>query len=134
MATTHHRPDQGHDHPRWRKPLSQGNRDFIYTHPAVKDVQVVGVPDATYGEEVLAVVIRKEGQNLSEDDIKALRPQPHGQAQNPPLRPLRRQLPHDRQRQIQKFKSANGDRRAGLAECSCDRDGVKGGILGLLKK
>ncbi len=44
--------------------------DFIYTHPCVKDVQVVGVPDVTYGEAVLAVVIRKEGCEIDEAAIK----------------------------------------------------------------
>ncbi len=44
--------------------------DFLYTHPEVKDVQVVGVPDVSYGEEVLAVIIRKDGSSVTEDDIK----------------------------------------------------------------
>lgn len=34
--------------------------EFLYTHPAVKDVQVVGVPDKKYGEEVMAYIILKE--------------------------------------------------------------------------
>jgi len=34
--------------------------EFLYTHPAVKDVQVVGVPDRKYGEEVLAYIILKD--------------------------------------------------------------------------
>ncbi|HBU12802.1 MAG TPA: AMP-binding protein [Clostridiales bacterium] len=34
--------------------------EFMYTHPAVRDVQVVGVPDIRYGEEVLACVVLKE--------------------------------------------------------------------------
>lgn len=31
--------------------------EFLYSHPKIADVQVVGVPDATYGEEILACVI-----------------------------------------------------------------------------
>lgn len=44
--------------------------EFIYTHPQVKDVQVIGVPDKQYGEEIMACVIRKEGSNLTEDELK----------------------------------------------------------------
>jgi fatty-acyl-CoA synthase len=44
--------------------------EFLYTHPAVEDVQVVGVPDERYGEEVCAWVIVKEGHALDEDGLK----------------------------------------------------------------
>ncbi len=44
--------------------------EFLYTHPSVKDVQVIGVPDKTYGEEIMACVILKPGEVVSEDDIK----------------------------------------------------------------
>jgi fatty-acyl-CoA synthase len=44
--------------------------DFIYTHPKVRDVQVVGVPSKVYGEEVMAFVIPKEGVSITEDEIK----------------------------------------------------------------
>ena len=45
--------------------------EFIYTHPLVKDVQVIGVPDRQYGEEIMACVILKEGAVLAEEDLKA---------------------------------------------------------------
>ena len=44
--------------------------DFIYTHPKVKDVQVIGVPDEQYGEEIMACVVLKEGEVSSEEEIK----------------------------------------------------------------
>ncbi len=44
--------------------------DFIYTYPKVSDVQIVGVPDEQYGEELLACVILKEGVEATEDEIK----------------------------------------------------------------
>ena len=45
--------------------------EFILTHPKVSDVQVVGVPDEQYGEEVAAFVILKQGETLTEADLKA---------------------------------------------------------------
>jgi fatty-acyl-CoA synthase len=35
--------------------------EFIYTHPSVKDVQVIGIPSKHYGEEVMACIILKQG-------------------------------------------------------------------------
>jgi fatty-acyl-CoA synthase len=44
--------------------------DFLYTNPKVSDVQVIGVPDKDYGEEICAVVILKEGETATADEIK----------------------------------------------------------------
>lgn len=43
--------------------------EFLYTHEAVRDVQVVGVPDEKYGEEVCACVIVKEGCAVTEQEL-----------------------------------------------------------------
>jgi fatty-acyl-CoA synthase len=44
--------------------------EFLYTMPGVKDVQIVGVPDAKYGEVVGAFVMRAKGSDISEEDVR----------------------------------------------------------------
>ncbi|MBR4711760.1 MAG: AMP-binding protein [Clostridia bacterium] len=44
--------------------------EFIYTHPKVSDVQVIGVPDKAMGEEIMACIILKEGETATEDEIR----------------------------------------------------------------
>ncbi|MCL2057157.1 MAG: AMP-binding protein [Oscillospiraceae bacterium] len=44
--------------------------DFLYTHEKVRDVQVIGIPDKAYGEEIMACIILKEGVTATEDELK----------------------------------------------------------------
>ena len=44
--------------------------EFLFRHPKIKEVQVFGVPDEKYGEEVCAWVVLKPGQTATEDDIR----------------------------------------------------------------
>ena len=44
--------------------------EFLYRHPKVQDVQVVGLPDKRYGEELCAWVIVKPNQSATEDEIR----------------------------------------------------------------
>ena len=43
--------------------------EFIYTHPMTKDVQVIGVPDKKYGEEIMACIILKEPGSITVEEM-----------------------------------------------------------------
>jgi fatty-acyl-CoA synthase len=45
--------------------------EFLYTHPDISDVQVIGVPSARYGEEVMAWVKLRDGARLADEDLTA---------------------------------------------------------------
>jgi fatty-acyl-CoA synthase len=44
--------------------------EFLYTHPKIKDVQVIGVPSEQYGEEIMACVVLKSGETMTEKEVK----------------------------------------------------------------
>lgn len=44
--------------------------EFLHTHPDILDVQIVGVPDDNYGEEISAWIILQDGASVTEDDIR----------------------------------------------------------------
>jgi fatty-acyl-CoA synthase len=44
--------------------------EFLYRHPKIQDVQVIGVPDKKYGEEVCACIVLRAGQEATADEIR----------------------------------------------------------------
>jgi fatty-acyl-CoA synthase len=44
--------------------------EFLYSHPAIADVQVVGVPDARYGEELMAWIVPREGASIDVSSVR----------------------------------------------------------------
>jgi len=44
--------------------------EFLFSHPKIQDVQVFGVADQKYGEELCAWIRLREGETMSEDDVR----------------------------------------------------------------
>jgi len=44
--------------------------EFLYTHPKIEEVEIIGVPDRKYGEEVCAWIKLHEGQQASAEEIR----------------------------------------------------------------
>jgi fatty-acyl-CoA synthase len=44
--------------------------EFLYTHPQIADVQVIGVPDERYGEALMAWVVTRPGASLTEEEVR----------------------------------------------------------------
>jgi fatty-acyl-CoA synthase len=44
--------------------------EFLYTHPKIRDVQVIGVPSEQYGEEIMACIVLKDGEDMAETEVR----------------------------------------------------------------
>ncbi len=44
--------------------------EFLYRHPKIRDVQVVGLPDKRFGEELCAWIVPREGETITEDEVR----------------------------------------------------------------
>ena len=84
--------------------------EFLYTHPDVEDVQVIGVPDERYGEELMAWVKVRAGADGRRRRAARVLPRPHRPLQDPALRQARRRVPDDRHRQGAEVQDARGRR------------------------
>jgi fatty-acyl-CoA synthase len=45
--------------------------EFLYRHPKIAEVQVFGVPDAKYGEEICAWIVARPGVSMTEEEVRA---------------------------------------------------------------
>ena len=77
--------------------------DCLYTHPDVREVAVIGVPDTRWGETVKALVVLREGSNLDGAALIAFARERLAHFKCPTSVELRATLPHTASGKIQKF-------------------------------
>ena len=80
--------------------------EFLYRHPAVAEVSVIGVPSEKYGEEVMAWVKLRGDAECTEDELSRVLPREDRQLQDPALLEVHRLLPDDRHGQDPQSRDA----------------------------
>ena len=89
--------------------------EFLYRHPKIQDVQVFGVPDARYGEELCAWIKLRAGETLTAEEVRDVLPRPDRALQGAAPHPLRRRVPDDGDRQDAEVHHARADERRSWA-------------------
>ncbi len=85
--------------------------EFLYGHPAIADVQVIGVPSEKYGEEVMAWVKLREGGAATRRRARGMVQGQDRELQDPAPLEVRGLVPDDRHRQGPEIQDARGLRR-----------------------
>ena len=84
--------------------------EFLYRHPKIQDVQIFGVADDRYGEELCAWIRDAAGRDADGRRGPRLLPGPDRPQQDPALRRIRRRISDDRDRQDPEVRDARGGR------------------------
>ena len=88
--------------------------EFLYRHPKIQDVQVIGVPDDRYGEEICAWVRLRPGRERQRRGDQGVLPRSDRPLQGAALRQVRRRISDDGHRQDSEIHHARAhDRRTG---------------------
>ena len=88
--------------------------EFLYSHPDIVDVQVIGVPDEKYGEELVAWVRLREGATMTRDDLAAFCAGRIAHFKIPRYLHVDRRVPDDCHREGSEVPNARGVDRAAL--------------------
>ncbi len=99
--------------------------EFLYRHPKIQDVQIFGVADDRYGEELCAWVRHARRRDLDRRGDPRLLPGPDRPQQDPALRRIRRRVSDDGDRQDPEIHHARCGR--GAARIEGGEDGVRAG-------
>ena len=78
--------------------------DAVFSHPAVAEVAVIGVPDEKWGEKVTALIVLAEGESATEDEIIAHVRSKLAGYKTPKAVEFREEIPRTATGKIQKFK------------------------------
>jgi acyl-CoA synthetase (AMP-forming)/AMP-acid ligase II len=78
--------------------------EVLLAHPAVLDAAAVGMPDRHYGQEILAAVVRREGMDCSEDELREFCLQRLGRYKTPKLIRFVAELPRGPSGKVQRLK------------------------------
>lgn len=78
--------------------------EFLYEHPDILDVQIIGVPDEKYGEELMAWIILKDGVTVTDEEIRMFCAEKISRHKIPRYIHFTEEYPMTASGKIQKFK------------------------------
>jgi fatty-acyl-CoA synthase len=90
--------------------------EFLYTHPEISDVQVYGVPDEKYGEQIAAAIVRRRDSSLTEEEVREFCRENIARYKVPEYVDFVEDYPMTASGKIQKYK---------LREAAVERHGLK---------